>query len=35
MDEVLNIDVTLKHTGTSAIVVMTSNLDETSDNVIY
>ena len=32
-DEVLNIDLTIKHTGTTAVVVMTSTLDEGTDNV--
>ena len=31
----LNLDINVRHTGTTAIVVFTTNLNEAADNVIY
>lgn len=31
----LNLDLNVKHTGATAVVIFTSNLNEAADNVIF
>jgi len=31
----LNLDLNIKHTGATAVVIFTSNLNEAADNVIF
>lgn len=34
MEMTLNLDLNVKHTGATAVVIFTSNLNEAADNVI-